>query len=117
MSDRIRIIKHEAVPGCGSFEVRFPDGRASQFFYWDDIPARRLRPEMLDRETALETAKAVARAARDRSPVRVGPTHDDWGPDSAQGQQNGSCANAEPEPPTSRFSSGLRLLGGANRKL
>ena len=22
MSDRIRIIKHEAVPGCGSFEVR-----------------------------------------------------------------------------------------------
>jgi hypothetical protein len=22
-TDRIRIIKHEAVPGCGSFEVRF----------------------------------------------------------------------------------------------
>jgi hypothetical protein len=35
---RIRIIKHEAVPGCGSFEVRFADGRASQYFYWDDIP-------------------------------------------------------------------------------
>jgi hypothetical protein len=41
MTDRIRIIKHEAVPDCGSFEVRFPD-RPSQFFYWDDIPARRL---------------------------------------------------------------------------
>jgi hypothetical protein len=27
MTDRIRIIKHEAVPQCGSFEVRFPDGR------------------------------------------------------------------------------------------
>ena len=26
MADRIRIIKHEAVPLCGSFEVRFPDG-------------------------------------------------------------------------------------------
>jgi|KBSMisStandDraft_5_1062788.scaffolds.fasta_scaffold1072386_3 hypothetical protein len=24
MTDRIRIIKHEAVPGYGSFEVRFP---------------------------------------------------------------------------------------------
>jgi hypothetical protein len=27
MTDRIRIIKHEAVPDCGSFEVRFPDDR------------------------------------------------------------------------------------------
>jgi hypothetical protein len=67
MIDRVRIIKHEAVPGCGSFEVRFPDDRPSQYIYWDDIPARRLRPETLDRETALEQAKAVARAGRDRS--------------------------------------------------
>jgi len=63
MTDRIRIIKHEAVPDCGSFEVRFPDGRPSQYFYWDDLPGRRMRPEMLNRETALEQAKAVARAA------------------------------------------------------
>ena len=63
MADRIRIIKHEAVPQCGSFEVRFPDGRPSQYFYWDDLPSRRLRPETLDRETALEQAKAVARVA------------------------------------------------------
>jgi hypothetical protein len=56
---------HQArgAPDCGSFEVRFPDDRPSQYFYWDDIPARRLRPETLDRETALEQAKAVARAA------------------------------------------------------
>jgi hypothetical protein len=50
MSDPIRIIKHEAVPGCGSFEIRFPDDRPSQFFYWpdeDDIPTRRLSPELL----------------------------------------------------------------------
>ena len=60
---RVRIIKHEVVPQCGSFEVRFADGRPSQYFYWDDIPARRMRPETLDRETALEKAKAVARAA------------------------------------------------------
>ena len=49
MSDRIRIIKHEAAPGCGNFEVWFPDGRESQFFYWDDIPDRWLRPGVLDR--------------------------------------------------------------------
>jgi hypothetical protein len=65
MTDGIRIVKHEAVPGCGSFEVRFPDDRPSQYFYWDDSPARRLRPDLLDRETALEKAKAVARAARE----------------------------------------------------
>jgi len=60
---RVRIIKHEAVPQCGSFEVRFADGGPSQYYYWDDIPARRMRPETLDRETALEKAKALARAA------------------------------------------------------
>ena len=60
MTDRVRILKHEAVPDCGSFEVRFPDDRPSHFIYWDDTPARRLRPETLDRETALEKAKAVA---------------------------------------------------------
>jgi len=64
MSDRIRIIEHEAVPQCGSFEVRFPADRPTQYFYWDDLPSRRLRPETLDRETALEQAKAVARAAQ-----------------------------------------------------
>jgi hypothetical protein len=35
----IRLIKHEAVPNCGSFEVRFPDGRPSRYFYWDDLRA------------------------------------------------------------------------------
>ena len=41
MSDPIRIIKHEAVPNCGSYEVRFADGRSSVFFYWDDVPGRK----------------------------------------------------------------------------
>ena len=44
MGDRVRIIKHEAVPGCGNFEVRYPDDRPSEFFYWDDVAARRLSP-------------------------------------------------------------------------
>ena len=62
MSDRTRIVKHEAVPGCGSFEVRFPDDRPPRFFYWDDIPSRRLRPDTLTSEQALEQARAFARA-------------------------------------------------------
>jgi len=63
MTDRVRIIKHDAVPQCGSFELRFADGRPSQYIYWDDLPSRRLNPATLDRKTALEKAKAVARAA------------------------------------------------------
>ena len=65
MPSRIRIIKHEAVPGCGSFEVRLP-GRGSEFFYWDDQASRRLRPELLTRKAALEQAKAFARAEREK---------------------------------------------------
>jgi hypothetical protein len=49
---------------CGSFEVRYADGRPSQYFYWDNLPSRRLNPNTLDRETALEKAKAAARAAQ-----------------------------------------------------
>jgi hypothetical protein len=32
MTDRVRIIKHEAVKDYGSFEVHFPDGRPSVYF-------------------------------------------------------------------------------------
>jgi hypothetical protein len=66
MTDQIRLIKHEAVTGSGSFEVRFPDGRASQYFYFDDQPSRRLRPEQLTRAEGLEQAKTLARDAREQ---------------------------------------------------
>ena len=52
----------EAVPKCGSYEVRYSDGRPSRFFYYDDEPSRRLRPEQVDSETALEHARTFARA-------------------------------------------------------
>jgi hypothetical protein len=58
----VRLIKHEAVPKCGSYEVRFADGRPSRYFYWDDVAGRRLRPELVDSERALEQAKAFARS-------------------------------------------------------
>ena len=64
MEPQIRIIKHEAIPDTGSYEVKFPDGRPSQYFYWDDVPGRRLRPDQVDSAHALEAAKALARAER-----------------------------------------------------
>jgi hypothetical protein len=57
--DRIRIIKHEAIPGCGSYEVRFPDDRESRYFYSDALPSRRLRPETLDPETASDKGRGI----------------------------------------------------------
>lgn len=65
MTDRVRIIKHEVVPKCGSFEVQLPDGR-SAYFYFEDDPGRRLRPEVMTRDQAMEKAKAFARAERDK---------------------------------------------------
>jgi hypothetical protein len=62
MTDRIRIIRHEPVPKCGSYEVRFPDGRPSKYFYWEDLPGRRLSPGQADSKQALEEARAFARA-------------------------------------------------------
>ena len=67
VADRVRIIKHEAVAKCGSYEVRFSDGRPSKYFYWEDIPGCRLRSDQLDSQQALEEAKGFARAERDRT--------------------------------------------------
>jgi hypothetical protein len=64
---RIRIIRREAVPKTGSFEVRFADGRPSRLFYYDDVLGRRLRPDILTSEQALEQAKALARTERDKA--------------------------------------------------
>jgi hypothetical protein len=62
-----RLIKHEAIPNCGSYEVRYSDGRPSRYFYWDDLPGRRPDSNTLTGEQTLEKAKAVARAMRDKS--------------------------------------------------
>ena len=48
------------MPGCGSFEVRFADGRVSHYIYFEDLPGRRLRSEHLTRNEALEQAKSLA---------------------------------------------------------
>src|SRR5215471_10367957 len=63
MSELVRLIKHEAVPKCGSFEVRFSDGRPSRFFYWDDIPGRCLHSDQVNSEKALERATIPSQTA------------------------------------------------------
>jgi len=62
----IRIIKHEAVPQTGSFEVRYDEGQPSRYFYFEDVPGRRLRSGQMTMEQALEAAKAFARRERDQ---------------------------------------------------
>lgn len=65
--DRIRIIKHEAVPkSVGSYEVRFPYGRPSKFFYWEDDPTRHLWPDAVGSEQALQDARSFAQAEQDK---------------------------------------------------
>ncbi|MEY9580932.1 hypothetical protein ABIE88_008508 [Bradyrhizobium diazoefficiens] len=66
MTAPIAIKKHEAVPGTGSYEVRFADGRPSVYFYWDDLPGRRLQPELLTCREAETKAKELARIERDK---------------------------------------------------
>jgi hypothetical protein len=41
----VRSIKRKVIPQRGSFEVRFPDGSPSRYWYSDDLPSRRLRPD------------------------------------------------------------------------
>jgi len=59
-------MKHEGVQDCGSFEVWFDDGRPSKFFYFDDLPNRRLPPDIMTKAQALEAAQAFAREQRDK---------------------------------------------------
>ncbi|SRR5258708_21958625 len=49
-------------PSAGATEVKYPDGRPSRFFYWDDIPGRRLRPDLVNGAAARGEAKRLARA-------------------------------------------------------
>jgi len=66
---KIRLIKHTSaptVPDCGSFEVCFPDGRNSVYFYWDDNPGRRSITRALSSEEAELLAQELARAEQDK---------------------------------------------------
>jgi hypothetical protein len=52
------IIRHEAIPQTGSYEVKFTDGRPSVFH--DDDPGRRSITGKMTSAQAVEKAKAAA---------------------------------------------------------
>jgi hypothetical protein len=54
------IIRHEAIPQTGSYEVKFTDGRPSVFHYFDDDPGRRSITGKMTSAQAVEKAKAAA---------------------------------------------------------
>ena len=70
---KIRLLRHTAapdVPDAGSYEVRFPDGRPSVFFYWDDNAGRRAIIHEMSSKEAARKAKDLARIEQDNLVVR-----------------------------------------------
>ena len=63
---KIRVMKHEIVPDCGNYEVRFPDGRPSKYFYFENLPGRRLGPDRVEQAVAEQNAKRFAREEQDK---------------------------------------------------
>ena len=63
---KIRVIKHEVITGWGSYEVRFPDGRPSKDFYFENLPGRRLRADRVEQAAAEQEAKRFAREEQDK---------------------------------------------------
>ena len=63
---KIRVIKHEVITDWGSYEVRFPDGRPSKYFYFENLPSRRLRPDRVEQAVAEQNAKRLAREEQDK---------------------------------------------------
>ena len=57
----MRLSKH-----AESYEVWYPDGTPSRYFYFDDNPGRRAINKRMAPAQAEEQAKAFARAERDR---------------------------------------------------
>jgi len=53
-------------PDCGNYEVRFPDGRPSKYFYFENLPGRRLGPDRVEQAVAEQNAKRFAREEQDK---------------------------------------------------
>jgi hypothetical protein len=63
MVETVRIIPHspKGIEDTGSFEIRFPDGRPSQYFYWDDNRGRAAITLHMSQNQARRAAVIVAR--------------------------------------------------------
>ncbi|WP_271671992.1 hypothetical protein [Bradyrhizobium sp. CCBAU 51627] len=69
----IRLIKHEAMPDTGSFEVRFADGRRSVYFYVDGLSVASVAAGADDPRGSPQLGDDVrANYARDNRRVAVG---------------------------------------------
>jgi len=62
---KVRLIPHEVVLDAGSFEVAYPDGRPSDFLYFEDNPGRRLRADVMTKPETQRAAQAKARREQD----------------------------------------------------
>jgi hypothetical protein len=62
----VYIIRHEAIPQTGSYEVKFTDGRPSICHYFDDDRGRRSITGKMTSADALQAAKALARAEQEK---------------------------------------------------
>jgi hypothetical protein len=66
---KIGLLKHTSapeIPNAGSFEVRFPDGRPSTYFYWDDNPGRASIAQKPSQEEAKRAAQEMARREQEK---------------------------------------------------
>ena len=83
---KIRVIKHEVTTGWGSYEVRFPDGRPSKYFYFENLPGRRVRPDRVEQAVAEQNAERFAREERDKldSQRRPASAVSTWRPNSSE---------------------------------
>ena len=73
---RVLLIPHEAIPESGSFEVRYPDGRQSEYFYFEDNPAPHAPPWSISASGRKVTLRERVLAMRHRRPplIHAGPT-------------------------------------------
>ena len=65
----VRLSKHEAVPQYGSYEVRYPDKRPSQYFLLGDVASRHLRPDnkLWNKQKQLRELREAVVISRHRS--------------------------------------------------
>jgi len=47
-------------------EVRFPDGRPSKYFYFENLPGRRLRSDQVERAVAAQEARRFTREEQNK---------------------------------------------------
>ena len=87
---RVQFNSQSCPPMCGIFEVKFPGIRLSRYFYWRDLPSRRLRPEILTHELRTGTRRLFVDMLRGHLPKS--PEHRLTDPRKSIGSENSAAA-------------------------